>query len=101
VYSPGITALVHRKSESPSVTPPRSFDRRPWTQLAEEVPFLTSIMKGHDPYVFWSGSAAAQSLVHRVSGVPSLLRGSPVAEMCSPLPNRVADDGIGELTSMY
>lgn len=51
--------------------------------------------------MFWSGSAAAQSLVHSVRGTPSLRRGSPVAEMCSPAPNRVADAGMGELTSMY
>ncbi len=51
--------------------------------------------------MFWSGSAAAQSRVHRVRGIPSLLRGSPVAEMCSPTPKSVAEAGIGELTSMY
>ena len=51
--------------------------------------------------MFWSGSAAAQSRVHRVRGTPSLLRGSPVAEMCSPTPKSVAEAGIGELTSMY
>ena len=51
--------------------------------------------------MFWSGSAAAQSRFHRVSGVPSLLRGSPVAEMCSPAPNSVAEEGMGEFTSMY
>ena len=51
--------------------------------------------------MFWSGSAAAQSRVHRVSGIPSLRRGSPVAEMCSPTPKSVAEAGMGELTSMY
>ena len=51
--------------------------------------------------MFWSGSAAAQSLVHSVRGTPSLCRGSPVAEMCSPAPNSVADAGMGEFTSMY
>lgn len=51
--------------------------------------------------MFWSGSAAAQSRVHSVSGTPSLRRGSPVAEMCSPAPYSVAEEGMGELTSIY
>ena len=52
-------------------------------------PFCNSSKKGYEPYRFSSGYRDGLSLFHKVTGTPSLARGSPCEGVVSPRPKNV------------